>query len=657
MELNFRRYSILIIVLNLPFFLLAQSIMPEKEMGFNAEESFAPNFYSTNGNSFRSAAGAPGPHYWQNSSNYTLKASLNPIDSTISGNETIQYINHSPDNLSYLWIQLDQNIFRPDSRIMKIAAYQGSRFSQFRYTDGFEIESVEIQSGKFQYGVLPQIYETRMRLNLKESLKGRGGELFIKIKYKFKVNGNTGIRTGILNTPYGNIWGIAQWYPRMAVYDDILGWNTLPYMGSGEFYLDYGNFNLYLEAPSNYIVACSGELLNPESVLSSLQLKRLKRALSSDSTVIIHSSQEVLNESSMKVDDKKKTWHFQILNSRDASWACSKAFVWDAARIVLPSKKSCLAQSFYPIESGGDSSWGRSTEYVKNCLELNSRKWFEFPYPTASNIAMNIGGMEYPGMVFCSYNSKRGSLWSIINHEFCHTWFPIIVGSDERRYMWMDEGFNTFMNRYSSLEFHKGEYKIGIPNGSKLAGLFFAPESESIWTRPDIVQEYNISNTFNLKPGTALRLLRDYVLGAERFDKAFKIYIERWAFKHPVPDDFFRTIENASGEDLSWFWRGWFLNNWTFDQGIRSVKYPDQNPLHGAWIELENNGKVVMPTFLKIYENRMPPKRIELPVEIWQRGSPFVYHYSSTRTIDSVILDPDRVYPDIYPQNNIYPKR
>ncbi len=616
---------------------------------FDQRETFSPIFYTHNGNSYRSADGSPGNKYWQNSASYTIHATIDPKDSSITGSELIHYTNNSPENLDFLWLQLDQNIFRSDSRIMKIAAYRGSRFSGFKYTEGFKIQSVQIINGSEDYVVIPKINDTRMRINLKSGLPAKGGSLDIQIEYSFKVNGNNNIRTGILRTPHGNIFSIAQWYPRMAVYDDILGWNTLPYMGSGEFYLEYGNFDLYIEAPSGYIVAASGKLINPESVLSPLELDRMEKAKHSDQTIVIHPYGGDLLEGK-----KKRIWHYKITNARDASWACSRGFIWDAARINLPSGKPCMAQSFYPVESAGDSSWGRSTEYIKNSIEINSRKWFEFPYPSASNIASNIGGMEYPGIVFCRNTSKKGGLWGVIDHEFGHTWFPMIVGSNERKYMWMDEGFNTFINGISSKEFNHGEYNSPALDGFKIGQVFSSEHSEAVMNRPDILQEKFVGIACYLKPAMALNLLRSVVLGEERFDKAFKVYIDRWAYKHPEPNDFFRTIENSTGEDLSWFWRAWFLNNWSFDEGISNIQYHDNDPKKGAEIILENNGKMVMPPILTIYEQDMPVKTITLPVEIWQRGSPYSFAYPSTHRIDSVKIDIEHLYPDINPLNNIY---
>jgi len=654
----FRLKNVLIfLVLSLIGFYLpvfSQSIHAGKQSQFDSHETFAPYFYTENGNSYRSATGAPGPAYWQNKADYTIHASLNPSDSTVSGDETIHYTNFSPDNLDFLWIQLDQNMFRADSRINKIAPYSGSRFSKWKFTEGYEILKVEIQEGTMHYSIQPQIYETRMRVNLKKALNGGGGKLDIHIVYRFKVNSNNNIRTGILKTPHGNIFAVAQWYPRMAVYDDILGWNTLPYMGSGEFYLEYGNFDLFLEVPNNYIVASSGKLLNPESVLSLLEIQRLHAAAGSDQTLLIHSPEE--NESKIQ-EGGKKIWHFQINQARDASWACSSAFVWDAARIVLPSGKPCLAQSFYPVESAGDSSWGRSTEYIKKSIEFNSRKWLEFPYPAASNIASNIGGMEYPGIVFCRNTSKKGGLWGVIDHEFGHTWFPMIVGSNERKYMWMDEGFNTFINGLSTHDFNNGEYDQNGIDGFRIGSILNSPSSESVLNRPDVIQEKFIGIACYYKPGYALSLLRDHILGPDLFDKAFKLYIDRWAYKHPSPNDFFRTIENVSGEDLGWFWRGMFMNNWTFDEGVQSVGYKDGDPSKGSQIVLVNNGKMAMPPILLIYEQNTTPKLVQLPVEVWQRGSPYTYSYGSTHSIDSIRVDPNHVFPDSDPSNNIYPQK
>jgi len=408
-----------------------------------------------------------------------------------------------------------------------------------------------------------------------------------------------------------------------------------------------------ITVPSNHFVVCSGELLNANEVYSATQQKQWNQASQSDNTVIIRSSEEVKNTFNT-VSQSNKTWHFKIKNARDVSWASSSAFILDAARINLPSGKKAMAISAYPIESEGNNAWSRSTEYTKTSIEHYSQKWFEYPYPAAVNVAGIVGGMEYPGIVFCDYRAKKADLWGVTDHEFGHIWFPMIVGSNERLYGWMDEGFNTFINSISSNDFNNGEYKEIVADLHNDAKKYTNPSLEKIMSSPDNMKEANIGTLCYSKPSAGLVILREQVLGAERFDFAFRKYIERWAYKHPAPDDFFRTIENVAGEDLSWFWRGWFVNNWRLDQGINSVEYIGGNPKSGVYITIENFEKMVMPVILDIKTKSGSVSRVKLPVEIWQKNKDWTFKYNSTEEIESVTIDLDHVFPDSNESNNTW---
>ena len=326
-----------------------------------------------------------------------------------------------------------------------------------------------------------------------------------------------------------------------------------------------------------------------------------------------------------------------------------KGYTWN-----LPSGKKSLAISAYPVESDGSSAWGRSTEYTKTSIENYSKRWFEYPYPAATNVAGNEGGMEYPGIVFCGWESKGEELWGVTDHEFGHIWFPMIVGSNERLFAWMDEGFNTFINSLSSVDFNNGEYKSPTTDMHQMAEAFTRPSIEPVFTAPDCFKEANMGMLAYYKPASGLIMLREQILGKERFDNAFKTYVARWAFKHPTPDDFFRTIENVAGEDLNWFWRGWFINNWRLDQGITKVKYVKNNPKLGVIISLENLEKMALPVVLDIKFKSGEVKRVNLPVEIWQKNVDWSFKYDSTEEIDSIILDPDHVFPDVNSANNTW---
>ena len=461
---------------------------------------------------------------------------------------------------------------------------------------------------------------------------------------------------GIYNAKNGKVFTVAQWFPRVAVFDDIVGWNTIPYTGPGEFYLEYGDLDISITTGSNMIVVSSGELLNASEVYTAEQLKRWTAAAASDKTVIIRSAEEVTDANSRPKNKAELKWHFKIKNARDAAWAASSSFIIDAAKINFPSGRKGLAISAYPLESNGDKAWGRSTEYVKSTIEYYSNKWYEFPYPAATAVAGTPGGMEYPGIVFCGARASQGGLWGVNDHEFGHTWFPMIVGSNERLYGWMDEGFNTFINSLSSANFNNGEYKSKNPQDkNRIGAMYTAPGLEPILTYVDNYKERNNGTLSYSKPGEGLTLLRDVILGEDRFDRALRAYINRWAYKHPTPDDFFHTIENVGGESLQWFWRGWFANNWRLDVAVRSVKYNDStNFAKGAIITLDNLEKMAMPVILEVKTVSGKTERIKLPVEIWERNVAWSFRYPCTEEIESVSYDPDKVLPDYNPSNNIW---
>jgi hypothetical protein len=622
---------------------------------YNYHDAFAPLFYTKNGSEFRAADGQPGPKYWQNRADYQLAAHLDDQTNEITGTEVLTYTNNSPQSLGFLWMQLDQNLFKADSRGTAIIPPSGSRNGgRGQMPDGgYKIKSVKLGGVDVKYA----INDTRMQIFLPESVKPNGGVVKLNIEYSYIAPEYGSDRTGILNTKNGKIYTIAQWYPRMYVYDDIMGWNALPYTGPSEFYLEYGDFDLSITAPANHIVVASGELQNPTEVYTAEQQKRWAEAEKSETTVIIRSGDEVNKAESRPAGKKELTWKFKIKNARDVSWASSAAFIVDAAKMDLPSGKKSIAISAYPVESNGNDAWGRSTEYVKKSVEYNSQKWFEYPYPAATAVAGNVGGMEYPGIVFCGYRAKKGQLWGVNDHEFGHTWFPMIVGSNERLYGWMDEGFNTFINTLSSADFNKGEYAPRKTDMQRVSLTVTNPTLEPVLSNPENLKEANNGILLYFKPGMGLTMLREQILGPERFDFAFRTYVARWAFKHPTPDDFFRTMENAAGESLQWFWRGWFVNNWRLDVAVTDVKYISNDPAKGAYITLTNMEKMAMPTSLEIKLKSGKVERIKLPVEIWERNNSFVVKYASTEEIESVTYDPDKVMPDYNPDNNVWKKQ
>lgn len=624
---------------------------------YDNHDLFNPNFYPSSVNEYRAADGSPGPKYWTNKASYKINAALNDLKDEITGSVTISYTNNSPRPLPFLWLYLDQDLFRLDSRGQaKMPATRRSRYGDVNSTfeGGFDIKSVKLLSstkGKSSSSdVTDIISDTRMQVRLPRPLE-HGATAEIKIDYSYFIPVAGSDRTGIQLTKNGKIYAIAQWYPRMCVYDDIEGWNTLPYLGAGEFYLDYGDYDYSITAPSNMIVVGSGDLQNPNEVMTATEIKRMAQAKESDQTVMIRTAEEV-NQSSSHLQKGNITWHFKMENARDVSWAASSAFIWDAARINFPSGRKGIAMSVYPVESNGNNGWERSTEYIKASLEGYSKRWFEYPYNDAVNVACSINGMEYPGIVFCNSRSRGEGLWGVTDHEFGHTWFPMIVGSNERKYGWMDEGFNTFINGISTEDFNNGEYYRKETDRSSTYKNMFSENSEPMMSMPDAIRERNIGTALYSKPGYALELLRNDIIGPRRFDYAFREYIKRWAYKHPTPWDFFRTMENVCGEDLGWFWKEMFIDNYRLDQAITKVEYAQGNAAEGALVQIDNLDKMAMPVYLQYETISGKTGMIKIPVEVWQNGNSWVQKLNTTERLKSVVIDPYHVFPDINDSNN-----
>ncbi|ANE52414.1 M1 family metallopeptidase [Flavisolibacter tropicus] len=619
---------------------------------YDQHEAFNPVFYTQGSTPYRSTSGEPGAQYWQNRADYKLNATLDTIAHKVSGNVEITYTNNSPDNLKFLWLQVDQNIYKEGSRGSATTTQTGGRWANAKFTEGEAIQSISVEIDGKKATPEYTITDTRMQVWLPQALKSGGKKAKLNIAFEFIVPEYGTDRMGRLNTRNGMIYEIAQWFPRLAVYDDVQGWNTLPYVGAGEFYLEYGDYDVAITAPANMIVVSSGEMTNEKEVLTAAQQTRLTQARSSDKTVTLRSAEEVTNPSS-RPSGKNLTWRFRIQNSRDVAWAASRSFVWDAARINLPSGKKALAMSAYPAESIKKDGWQRSTEMVKGSIEHYSKMWFEYPYPVMVNVAGIVGGMEYPGIVFCSHTDTGVGLWGVTDHEVGHTWFPMIVGSNERKYAWMDEGFNTFINGLSTKEFNKGEYaNFSYFPGEDITPYVFSDKMDPLLTAPDVIQQDNLGIAAYEKPSMMLNALRDVVLGQERFDRAFREYVSRWAFKHPTQWDFFHTIENVSGEDLGWFWRGWVVNNWKFDVGLKGVTYIEEKPENGAAITVGLREQMPMPVPVLIKEANGKEHRMTLPVEVWQRGSDWTFMVPTTSRVTEVVLDPDKKLPDVDRQNN-----
>lgn len=541
-------------------------------------------------NVYRTASGAPGHEYYQQQADYVMDIEIDDEKQRLSGMETISYHNNSPDELRYLWVQLDQNMRSQDSDSKKIAKgtlSEKENFSRLQrmlndFDGGFKIEKVTTKNGsKLSY----TINKTMMRVDLPSPLKP-GASYSFKIKWWYNINNRAEIggRSGyeFFKEDGNYLYTIAQFYPRMAVYNEVEGWQNKQFLGSGEFAVPFGNYKVNITVPADHVVASTGSLQNASKVLSSKQRKRFEKSKTAKEPVMIVTEEDALEATKSK-STRKKTWTYYAKNVRDFAFASSRKFIWDAMGVEIGGK-TVMAMSYFPTE--GDPLWGKySTKVVAHTIKTYSKFTIDYNYPVAISVHTDRIGMEYPMICFnggrpesdgtYSANTKHGMI-SVIIHEVGHNFFPMIINSDERQWTWMDEGLNTFVQYLTEMEWdinypsRRGPaYKIvDYMKGDK---TFIAPimtNSESI---------YQFGNNAYGKPATALNILRETVMGRELFDYAFKEYCRRWAFKHPTPADFFRTMEDASAVDLDWFWRGWFYTTDHVDLAIGDVKWYQVN--------------------------------------------------------------------------------
>ncbi|MFN5103039.1 MAG: M1 family metallopeptidase [Planctomycetota bacterium] len=538
-------------------------------------------------NSYRSASGEPGPDYWQQRVDYTIDVRLDESDHSIHGSETIRYRNQSPHTLRYLWVQLDPNIFAQDSDANRTRSGRigfGNRASMaeldsiLERTQRFDgrcmIESVTDALGK---GLDIFTVDTMMRIDLPEPLLS-GQEFSLKIQWSYLINNSKliGGRTGY--EPFekdGNaIYEIAQWFPRLAAFTDVTGWQHKQYLGQGEFTLEFGDYLVRITAPADHIVAATGELQNPNEVLSDVQRERLEQARTADRPVLIVTPEEA-KENEKEKTDQLKTWIFRAEAVRDFAFATSRKFIWDAQGHRV-NDNSVMAMSYYPNE--GNPLWSKySTHAIIHTLNVYSRYTFDYPYPVAISVNGPVGGMEYPMICFNGPRPKEDGTYSastkydlitVIIHEVGHNYFPMIVNSDERQWSWMDEGLNTFLQYLAEQEWEqdypsqRGEPELIVP-------YMQSTNQVPIMTNSDSIMQFG-PNAYS-KPATALNILRETILGRELFDFAFKEYARRWKFKRPMPADFFRTMEDATARDLDWFWRGWFYTTDHVDIALEKI--------------------------------------------------------------------------------------
>jgi hypothetical protein len=619
---------------------------------YNPADLFSAVSLLPQGNTYRTATGEPGPAYWQNKADYVIDVALDDKTNVISGTATITYTNNSPKALSSLWLQLEQNVFKKDSRGIQSKLFLYKDATASTPDGGYQIENIQL-TGKNE-NIKYHIYDTRMQLELAQPLaSGQAISFSIRYKYNFPVNYKNADflvnRTDILPTKNGDIYAVAQWYPRMCVLDDVEGWNTLPYLGNGEFYLEYGDFQVNITVPSGLIVESSGDLLNPEEVLTPTALKRYQQAKESDVPIQIRTAAEV-TDAKLRPAKPFCTWKFKLDNARDFAWTASRSFIWEAESFTIAGGKRVMGSSVFPIESDKAKSWKRSSEYVKFTLQNFSEQWYPYPYNKAVNVASNLDGMEYPGMVFCAAKDTGNMYWAVVNHELGHTWFPMVVGSNERKYAWMDEGFNMFIDMIATKKFNKGEF-IGYAEIDSPLDSLFTEKLLPIVTRPDALPGNQVYPLQYQKVAYSLGLLRNHILGVERFDTAFRKYIRDWAYKHPTPWDFFRSMDSSVGEDLTWFWKSMFLENYRLDQKIAKVEsVAGKQPQ----ITIENINKAAMPLVVDITYADGSVEHREFPIEIWEYTGSYTFAGDKKATVSKVVIDAGRIYPDVYRGNNVY---
>lgn len=544
-------------------------------------------------NEYRNAAGAPGHNYYQQKADYKIEVTIDDANQKLTGHETITYTNNSPDNLEYLWIQLDQNVraMDSDSKLINVEKMENFRSIDdiknkfFYYDGGFKIEEITTTSGReMSYS----INKTMLRINLDKPLASNASISFeIKWWYNIYERSTVGGRGGYEHFEENDnyLYTIAQWFPRMCVYSDVEGWQNKQFLGRGEFALPFGDYEVSITVPSDHVVGATGVLQNENNVLTPTQRSRMKKAITSSTPVLIITQEEA--EAAEKGKEKgRATWTFKAKNVRDFAFASSRKFMWDAQGVKV-GNKNVLAMSYYPKE--GNPLWERySTKLVAHTIKTYSKYTVDYPYPVAISVHSNRIGMEYPMICFnggrpeadgtYSERTKYG-MWGVIIHEVGHNFFPMIINSDERQWTWMDEGLNTFVQYLTEQEWERGYPSRRGPahlitdymRGDKSYISPIMTNSESIW---------QFGNNAYGKPATALNILRETVMGRELFDYSFKIYCERWKFKHPSPADFFRTMEDASAVDLDWYWRAWFFTNDNVDISIDEVNWFELNTMN-----------------------------------------------------------------------------
>ena len=622
----------------------------------------------------RPATGEPGPMYWQQRADYKIQIKLNEDTRSVEGSETITYTNNSPLTLKYIWLQLDQNIFAKESINNLTRPWGGGDssvdFSTLRrqnfmdkFEGGFQELSIKINNKSADTNLVG----THVRINLDQPLKpGESTSLDIEWAYALVEENAVRARNGYETFEDGNdIFLMAQWYPRVTVFSDYEGWHNKEFIGNGEFTLEFGDFEVDISVPSDHVVSATGVLLNENDVLSPIQKKRMKQARKSEKPMFIITPDEAYDNELEKSTDYK-TWSFKAENVRDFAWASSRKFIWDAAGYKQDSKETPLvmAMSFYPKE--GEPLWSKySTEAVMHTMKVYSKYSFDYPYPTAQSVNGPVGGMEYPMITFNgprteleddgtrTYSrSEKEFLIGVVIHEVGHIYYPMIVNSDERQWTWMDEGLNTFVQYLAEQEWDIN-YRSDRGEPRWMTEFMSSSYQVPIMTNSESLLQFG-NNAYG-KPATALVVLRETILGRELFDQAFREYSVRWKFKRPTPYDFFRTMEEASGVDLDWFWRGWFYSTDHVDIALNNIHLASLDTLDPQ-VNLAKDRVDFENEPLILHDQRNEAAKIETRVTERPELLDIYNEYDEFTPSDREMRDSKEVLDDLYDKNDSDPE-
>jgi hypothetical protein len=595
--------------------------------------------------------GRPGPSYWQQRADYTLRARLDTSAHTVHGTLELRYTNRSPDTLGFLWFHTEQNMFRAGS-LNDLTSAPDSRFGLRRPTAGYVIGRFTQRLGRNQVALRLYDRETVMRVDLARPL-APGESTVLEAAWQFEVPERGADRMG----RDGSLYQIAQWYPRVAVYDDVRGWNTEPYLGQSEFYLEYGDFTLEVTVPEGYVVAATGTLMNPAAVLTPTQLRRLEQVRTATKPVAIVSPAELRAAATLASSsgaNVMRTWRFHARNVRDAVWAASPDYHWDAL-----AWRGILLQAYYRPSARDVWGEGEAVEQIRASLEEYGDRWAPYPYPQMSAVEGLVNGMEYPMVAMQSRSANRTGLFGVLTHEVGHTWFPMLVGSNERAYGWQDEGFNTFTNAFAEARRYpeQGTLSQRVARSQRaIEALLSSGTSLPIMTPAHRLPGAQGGLVQYTKVAVGLHLLRGEILDSTTFDATLRAYMGAWAYKHPTPADFFRTVEHIAGRRLDWFWRGWFLTNARFDQGIGSVGTDLRGDTTVLTVRFRNYERGVLPLRVRITLDDGTHQDFVYPAEVWAMNSTaYVRQYAfPARKVSRVAIDPDQRLIDIDRGNNVW---